>query len=64
MSFISRHGDHEHEHGDKEESGHSHGNEDSIRQQALASLYWYVVAAVLVTGFIARLIVAFIARQR
>ncbi|KAL6409294.1 hypothetical protein AUP68_05666 [Ilyonectria robusta] len=64
MRFIPRHGDHEHGHGDKEESGHGHGNEDSIRQQALASLYWYVVAAVLVTGFIARLIVAFIARQR
>ncbi|KAH7157375.1 hypothetical protein B0J13DRAFT_541628 [Dactylonectria estremocensis] len=61
MSFAARHGDHEHGH---KEEGHGHGSEDSIRQKALASLFWYVVAAALVTGFIARLIVAFIARQR
>ncbi|KAF7552769.1 hypothetical protein G7Z17_g4090 [Cylindrodendrum hubeiense] len=66
MSFIPRHGDdeHGHGHGDKEEHGHGHGSEDSVRQHALASLYWYVIAAVLITGFIARLAAAFIARQR
>ncbi|KAK7424555.1 ferric-chelate reductase Frp1 [Neonectria magnoliae] len=60
MAFFARHGDDEHGHG----HGHGHGNEDSERQHALASLYWYTIAAVLIIAFIARLVAVVIARQR
>lgn len=60
MGLFRRHGDHGHE----EEHGHGDGNEDSARQHAFASLFWYVLAAVLVLGLGRRLVLAFIARQR
>ncbi|KPM37926.1 hypothetical protein AK830_g8639 [Neonectria ditissima] len=56
MAFFARHGDDHHEHG--------HGSEDSRRQHALAALYWYAIAAVLLTAFFARLVTVVIARQR
>ncbi|KAF7550530.1 hypothetical protein G7046_g7983 [Stylonectria norvegica] len=52
MSVIARHG------------GHGHPSEDSVRQHALASLYWYVLATVLALGLAARIISAVMARQR
>lgn len=56
MSLVRRHGDHGH--------GHGHPSEDSVRQHFLACLYWYVLAAIVVFGIVARVASLFIARQR
>ncbi|CAM1502463.1 Fc.00g044470.m01.CDS01 [Cosmosporella sp. VM-42] len=68
MDLLTRHEGHEHEEEHEEEHGHGHGHghgsEDSMRQHALASLYWYTLATVLILAFVGRLISAFIARQR
>ncbi|KAF4984043.1 hypothetical protein FDECE_17172 [Fusarium decemcellulare] len=68
MDLFARHGGHGHGHEEEEEKEHGHGHghpsEDSVRQHFLASLYWYVLATVLVIGFASRLTSAFIARQR
>ncbi|KAF4979122.1 hypothetical protein FZEAL_4612 [Fusarium zealandicum] len=58
MSLSERHGGHEEEH------GHGHKSEDSVRQHFLACLYWYALAAILVFGFVSRLIPAYVAKQR
>ncbi|KAI5464903.1 hypothetical protein BGZ63DRAFT_452041 [Mariannaea sp. PMI_226] len=62
MDLFVRHGDHGHE--DEHGHGEGHGSEDSVRQHALASLYWYTIGAVLICGFLSRLASAQIARQR